>query len=221
MNEAKPWPGGRPEDLCLTDVDGDVVELTAGMTYAREPVVTVNMLNGASGWAGRIPEARRLFSAGLAMCDAAEGVEGSCEHCEGLIGDSAILSFILTALSVPDGADPVEWARALAEAVDFVDHCRPGHEVEAVGAIENLRTSFDNLRPAPRALPTEADQWWGSFDDGPMRAVDVDFVAAPDRTQTLQGRILPSGRVSVTSDRWTWLTGPDGLAVRCTPPGGE
>lgn len=146
-------------------------------------------------------------------------------HCAELSAEAAYdeLQELLSALAVPSHADPLVLVQAIrrveAVARDWSDdansRCLGTHNealAEAVAALAALRTP-------PRALPTEDGpgvQFWGAWCGGDMRAVDVVM-----RRGERYGRTLGLGGLEwepIDDERWTWLSTPDGKAVRCEPP---
>lgn len=120
---------------------------------------------------------------------------------------------ILAALNVPEGVDPVQWARVAGSCASCVrrrgDGTLAGPGVELMREVELLR--------APRPLPDGPGQWWGSWGSGPVQAWDVE---GGGRGLVVCNKRHPSYSCwsAVDDDEWTWLAGPDGRAVRCTPP---
>lgn len=100
------------------------------------------------------------------------------------------------ALGVPEGADPMEYARMCRELV------------EAVGRVRRRRRV---ARRRHRSLPDGPGQWFGSWDGGSMRAVDVES-SLGDPNQ-LTGRVSATGWENVDAFGWTWATDPDGQPV--------
>lgn len=127
------------------------------------------------------------------------------------------------ALDVPEGADPAEWARALADAGAICERAAVG--MALFEDVEERGRALDALRTPPRALPDGRGWWWGSYNSEPMRPVWVEVAGDGRHTAiVLCDNSSTWLLVDATgSDAWTWLTGPDGKAVRCTPPvgGGE
>jgi hypothetical protein len=123
------------------------------------------------------------------------------------------------ALGVPEGVDAVDWAGALvalsgaAMALVAATDSESGQAVALLG----LREALEALH-ATRPMPDGPGDWWGRYGRHELRAVHVCWRSG-DLVGVAHRQSRPDAAwVDVKSDRWTWLAGPDGKAVRCTPP---
>ncbi len=126
---------------------------------------------------------------------------------------------LLSALGVPEGVDAVDWAGALvalsgaAMALVAATDSESGQAVALLG----LREALEALH-ATRPMPDGPGDWWGRYGRHELRAVHVCWRSG-DLVGVAHRQSRPDAAwVDVKSDRWTWLAGPDGKAVRCTPP---
>jgi hypothetical protein len=119
---------------------------------------------------------------------------------------------LLSALDVPEGADPVEWAGVTAKLADHAGRYIAGNAAgcEVIELVEKRAA----LRTPPRPLPDGPGWWWGRWqgatDYTPTWVEDDGGLLA----QHLDGPVAEVG----DADEVEWLAGPDGRAVRCTPP---
>ena len=136
---------------------------------------------------------------------------------------------LLSALDVPEKAEAMEWAAALVAAGAICERAAVGlaqtYEVERAGrALDALR----NPKP-PRPLPDGVGLWHlagggvAEVSDGPGCAgwcVDavIGNLDAEDRLILAHGAGMTAGNRPLHVSELEWLAGPDGKAVRCTPP---
>jgi len=139
-------------------------------------------------------------------------------HCAELSADAAQDAYdqLIEALDVPDGADPLKWASKLAHGASMVRR-REGNNV-VLPSLEWAREVLA-LRAPPRPVPDGPGWWWGRYDcDAAMRPYLVTICESMGLACEGEHAPYGGGSVSLTNANWTWLAGPDGRAVRCTPP---
>lgn len=128
---------------------------------------------------------------------------------------------ILAALGAPEGVDAIEYAKMCRELVEAVERAEDhGYRIDdmdtaiAWGALDEAR----NPEP-PRPMPDGPGWWWGQYDcDAAPRPYYVTRTDCGYLDLLDQHCPYGAGSVSAGNANWTWLAGPDGRAVRCTPP---
>ncbi len=125
-------------------------------------------------------------------------------------------SKLIDALSAPDGVDVVEWAVALRGLLEVVSNY--DEHVIVPKVLGYLRDHVDPLRAPPRPMPTEAEsQFWGRWLGHPPVAAST--TKLDEQLCAWAGTCHgPGAWVPVDDPDWTWLAGPDGKAMRVTPP---
>jgi len=120
------------------------------------------------------------------------------------------------ALGVPEGVDAEEWAGALVVLACAARKLLVATDSESGQAVAllALREALDALHAPPRPMPDGPGWWWcrwsGATTYTPTWVENDGGLLA----RHLDGPIAEVDDV----DEVEWLAGPDGKAVRCTPP---